>query len=153
MDILNAGANENWTQAFEELYAMRAREKDETALAILRKVEIELQRCHVKIADPKYRKMASTVVKAINSSYNAREIADKMSDILQQEMNISGEGSISLLQLGTTHAAQSDKNIDKLQKTLQRIAKEKIDLEKKYKAIIAWGTIVGLLIVIWCLNR
>jgi len=36
---------------------------------------------------------------------------------------------------------------------LQRIAKEKIDLEKKYKAIIAWGTIVGLLIVIWCLNR
>ncbi len=137
----------NYDQAVEDIRARRLNEKDEYEKAILQKIELALQGIKIESNSKegwRYRQIRQEVAKAVIGAKPAREVASKLSDILEK-VAISGEYSLEILNVGTSTLYHKDKEVEKLKKAEAVLVKAATVLRKQRQQMIFW--IIDLLAI------
>jgi len=144
---------ENYTQAIEDIRARRKQEKDRYEKLILQKIEIALQglRFIASEKNSQYKHMVYEIIRTISFSRSAKDVAGKLSEIMQTE-NLSSEGVLSIFNASTIPLMHKEQEIEKLKKAQQRMEKETKKL-KRTKTRLIWWILLLFIMTVWMLTR
>ncbi len=142
----------NFDQAVEDIRARRINETNEYEKAILQKIEMAMQGIRVEYGDKqKYKKIKNEIARAVIGGQSAREVASKLSDILEQT-DLAGEHRLELYNISTNTLYHKEKEVEKLRKSTAILKKEAGKLQQQKKWMVFWITTL-VLAGIWMLFK